>query len=61
MIIFVVIVAKFANQKRKKNKKMASSLAYQMNDFHNSIEDFKKKYDNMYFCAEEIANDYTNG
>lgn len=40
---------------------MSSSLAYQMNDFQNSIDDFKKKFDDIYFCSEEIVNDYDNG
>jgi len=40
---------------------MTSLIAYQMNDFQNSIEDFQKKFETIYFCAEEIANDYTNG
>lgn len=40
---------------------MSSSLSMQMQEFHGIVEDFKKKMDSLYSCAEEISNDFDNG
>lgn len=40
---------------------MASSVSMQMHEFHGIVEDFKKKMDSLYSCAEEISNDFDNG